>query len=189
MYALHVGDAGLSDIPDDLWADGAESDRQEWLEAKLSEPSKQWLDTLRRIAASITLPVGEDAEDGAVASEVANIMSIVDPPPAKDATLGPTFAGSQFVGGADADLILDHCLWEVKTTENPRDRLTPGLRQLIGYALLDWDDAYELNRVGFCFSRQAAWTSWRLSDLVRRTATSGATLTNLRDEFRTLAGA
>ena len=32
---------------------------------------------------------------------------------------GPTFSGSHYVGGADADLIIDGCLYDVKTTVNP----------------------------------------------------------------------
>ena len=153
-----------------------------------------WTDALRTIARAIG--DGHDVSgwndyatlvDREVASEVANIMGIVDPPPANVAILGPTFDGSRFVGGADGDLILDRCLYDVKTTQNPRGGLTPWLRQLIGYALLDWDDGFRLSQVGFYFSRQGAWISWRLSDLVRRTAASGRTLSELRDEFRTVA--
>lgn len=60
MYALHAGDAGLSDIPDALMADGAGAHRHEWLEARLSEPSKQWLDLVRELRVSIQLPVGDE---------------------------------------------------------------------------------------------------------------------------------
>ena len=74
----------------------------------------------------------------------------------------------------------------MKTTVAPRRDLPRNLRQLIGYALLDWSDALSLERVGFYFSRQGAWLSWPLADVVEQTA-AGATLAELREEFRTLA--
>ena len=61
-------------------------------------------------------------------------------------------------------------------------------RQLIGYALLDWNDAFALQRVGFYFSRQGEWMSWGLPNLIRQsTAVPEATLQGLREEFHTLA--
>lgn len=125
--------------------------------------------------------------DRAVADEVEEIMRAANPLPADTVRCGISFDGSRFVGGADADLLLDGCLYEVKTTERPRDQIAAHLRQLIGYALLDWNDAFALKRVGFYFSRQSAWVSWELDDLVRETAVTGANLRSLRDEFRSLA--
>lgn len=127
--------------------------------------------------------------DKAVAAEVANLMRLANPPKADTAECGTSFDGSGSVGGADADLVLDGCLYDVKTTMYPRRELPSRLRQLIGYALLDWDDKLMLTRVGFYFSRQGAWMSWNLSDLVRQSATSGDTLRGLREDFRSLAQA
>ena len=77
--------------------------------------------------------------------------------------LNPTFgAASGLVGGADADLLLDDCLIDIKTTKNPhldnRDFL-----QLIGYYLLHGFDgihsddskttAREVNSLAIYFSR------------------------------------
>ena len=77
--------------------------------------------------------------------------------------LNPTFgAASRLVGGADADLLLDDCLIDIKTTKNPhldnRDFL-----QLIGYYLLHGFDgihsddskttAREVNSLAIYFSR------------------------------------
>ena len=60
-----VLDASLSDIPDALMANDAESDRQKWPEDKLSEPSKQWLDGLDdlefALAAYFAPPADEDS--------------------------------------------------------------------------------------------------------------------------------
>ena len=79
--------------------------------------------------------------DGSIAIEVADIMRLVDPPAADSVVCGPSFDGSAFVGGADADLIVDGCLYDVKTTMKPRRGLPRSVRQLLGYALLDWNDA------------------------------------------------
>ena len=51
--------------------------------------------------------------------------------------VGPTFDGSEYVGGADADLIKGGCLYAIKTIMDPRRDLPGTVRQLIGYALLD----------------------------------------------------
>lgn len=114
-------------------------------------------------------------------------MRLVEPPDAVSVVCGPSFDGSAFVRGADADLIVDGCLYDVKTTMKPREDLPRNLRQLLGYALLDWNDALGLERVGFYFSRQGSWLSWALDDLVEQTAAHGATLRQLRDDFRSRA--
>jgi hypothetical protein len=66
----------------------------------------------------------------------------------------PTFAGSHDIGGADADFILGDCLWEVKTTKNlDATAVRNSLLQLVGYTLLDYDDAYGIRRVCGYFAR------------------------------------
>ena len=126
-------------------------------------------------------------EYAAEAAEIDNLMRLVQPPPARNMDCGVVFDGSRFVGGADADIILDGCLWDVKTTERPRRGFPLALRQLIGYALLDWNDTYGLEGVGLYFARQGVWLRWNLRDLVRQTATSGASLSKLREEFCAMA--
>lgn len=81
------------------------------------------------------------------------------------AILNPTFALSSAIGGADADLVVDGCLLEIKSTLKPR--LDPEwLRQLLGYVLLDADDAYAISRIGLLLSRQAVLVSWPLDALL-----------------------
>ncbi|MBI3965791.1 MAG: hypothetical protein HY329_09165 [Chloroflexi bacterium] len=63
----------------------------------------------------------------------------------KTVVLNPTFAGSTHVGGADADLIVDGCLIDIKTTVQPRREVPIALYQLLGYTLLDYDDRYGIN--------------------------------------------
>ena len=152
-----------------------------------------WDDGLRAIATA--MGKGEAADwkgctagvDGAIAAEVADIMRLVEPPEADSVVCGPSFEGSAFVGGADADLIVDGCLFDVKTKMKPREDLPLHLRQVLGYALLDWNDVLALESVGFYFSRQGTWLSWALDDVVAQTAAAGATLRRLREEFRSLA--
>jgi hypothetical protein len=55
-------------------------------------------------------------------------------------TVGPTFAGSGLVGGADADLVAAGMLLEVKTTAKKPSLGVVDLFQVVGYVLLDlWE--------------------------------------------------
>ncbi len=72
---------------------------------------------------------------------------------ARPAILNPTFAGSSLVGGADADLIADGCLIEIKTSKDSRIR-PEWIHQLVGYLLLDDDDRRAIRTVGIYMSRQ-----------------------------------
>lgn len=152
-----------------------------------------WSDGLRAVADSTRRKEAPSWDsvaasvDPCVASEVAALMNIVEVPRAESALCGTSFRGSGFVGGADADLILDGCLYDVKTTLRPRRGLTPMLRQLLGYALLDWGDELELDRVGFYWSRQGKWMSWRLDDLIGESASPAESIEGLREEFRRCA--
>ena len=106
----------------------------------------------------------------------------------QDAVLGPVFAGSKYVGGADADLIIQNHLYDIKTTPNPRNGLPNAIRQLIGYVLLDWDNEYNIQGVGLYLSRQGQKVEWKLDELLARTATDPhASLSDLREEFMELA--
>lgn len=104
----------------------------------------------------------------------------------RDYVLNPVFAGSGYVGGADADLILDRRLIEIKTTADARfDQ--QWLLQLLGYVLLDWDDEYRIDGLGVLFARQATLAKWPLADVLRRVGGGGmAALPGLRAEFKDL---
>ena len=80
------------------------------------------------------------------------------------ATLNPVFAGAPDVGGADGDLIVDGCLWEIKTTIQRAQGTW--LLQLLGYVLLDYDDDYAIGHVGLLFPRQGACIRWTLPELI-----------------------
>lgn len=165
-----------------------------WLDAGFRSGG-QWNDGMRSIAENIKrhdTPAWHHflaAVDEDVASEVSALYRIAqDQLPVTGAICGPAFAGSHAVGGADADLIIKNCLYDIKTTVNPRSRLVEGLRQLIGYALLDWDNQYALDQVGFYFARQGACMTWPLSKLIVECASSGsADLGTLRGRIQSLA--
>ena len=96
----------------------------------------------------------------------------------------PHFAGSAAIGGADADLIIDHQLIEVKTTIKP----TLGREwvwQLIGYLLLEWDDAHQISGLGVYSSRHGVLVIWPLSEFLSHASKQQPRpVASLRDEFR-----
>ena len=102
----------------------------------------------------------------------------------RPAVLNPVFAGSADIGGADADLIIDRQLVEIKTTKNNVVEAA-WLRQLLGYVLLDYDDVLQVNTVGLYLARHGMLLSWPIPDLLMclskgRSVDLGA----LRVEFR-----
>ena len=102
-----------------------------------------------------------------------------------EAILNPTFAGSPDVGGADADLILDDCLVEFKTTIKDEIEKVRTLYQLIGYSLLDYDDEFGLGRLGVYMARQGEFIEWPIVNLFERLmGQKPPPLQDLRREFR-----
>ena len=101
-------------------------------------------------------------------------------------TLNPTFVGSDDVGGADADIIIDGCLIEFKSSIQAR--IEPKwLRQLIGYVLLDYDDRHHLHSVGIYMVRQGLLFKWSLLDCLRLlTGNDNNSLAQFRQAFRVL---
>lgn len=95
--------------------------------------------------------------------------------------LGPTFDGSRDAGGADADMILDGLLVDVKTTITPK---VTGemIHQLLGYVLLDYSDRYGIQQVGIYLSRQRKLITWTLDALLSEAGASDG-LAGLRESF------
>jgi hypothetical protein len=87
--------------------------------------------------------------------------------------LNPHFGdGSRFVGGADADALLDDLLLDVKTTGSLKIR-TEDWRQLLAYAALNLHFPIgggkrrrRIRRIGFYFSRHGYLVSWPLAEVV-----------------------
>lgn len=98
--------------------------------------------------------------------------------------LGATFAGSRLFGGADADVIADGLLIDVKATVDPRRAKPQDLQQLSGYTLLDFDDKYGIDSVGLFLARHGVLISWPLDQLLQLLGSSRAALTDLRAQLR-----
>lgn len=84
------------------------------------------------------------------------------------AELNPGFSGSGDVGGADADLIVDGCLWEIKCTARTKGQ-SDWLHQLLAYVLLDYEDEYGIEQAGFLLPRQDKALQWPVGELIERT--------------------
>ena len=99
--------------------------------------------------------------------------------------LNPIFAGSIDVGGADGDLIVESALLDVKATINSRIAGS-WLYQLIGYALLDYDNQYKLTNAGIYLTRQGRLIDWDIQSLIDSLRPNPQTLDELRRDFREL---
>jgi hypothetical protein len=104
----------------------------------------------------------------------------------KPSILNPTFPGSLDIGGADADIIVDGCLIDIKTSVRSQIK-AEYLYQLVGYILLDYDDHYACDSVGIYMARQGLLFNWPLSEFVSElTGDNTHSLASLRQEFRAL---
>lgn len=97
--------------------------------------------------------------------------------------LNPTFTGSGLVGGADADLIVNGCLWEIKSTIKPELK-KEWLYQIVGYALLDFENEHKINELGFYFARQGVLIKWNLSAIVAELSDGQLSLEAARTRFK-----
>lgn len=95
---------------------------------------------------------------------------------------GPTFIGSPHVGGADADLIAGGTLIDIKSSSRASSVGRAEFYQLLGYVLLDYDDAYGITHAGFYLSRYGACITWEVDRLLEALG-AGAALGDLRHEL------
>lgn len=80
--------------------------------------------------------------------------------------LSPSFVGSEDVGGADADFIVDNCLLEIKSTVDLKRSRPEWIYQILGYSLLDYSNEYEITSVGFYLVRQGTYIRWSLHEFM-----------------------
>lgn len=93
--------------------------------------------------------------------------------PTTQIALNPTFnEGSAAVGGADADILLDDCLIDIKTIKEQKLSLQD-VRQVVSYALFanrfgvhNLDDVMPIRRLGIYFSRAGVLHTFALSDCI-----------------------
>ena len=106
----------------------------------------------------------------------------------KPVILNPKFAGSGDVGVADADLIIDGTLFEIKTSKH--NMLKPDwFRQLVAYWLLDYNDELHINGFGIYMPRQGLLMTWPLEEFLTTLSGYAAPIDRsaLRAEFRAVA--
>jgi hypothetical protein len=84
----------------------------------------------------------------------------------RPAVLNPTFAGSSWVDGADADLIVGGCLIDIKCTVKPGPSRM-AVYQLLGYALLDDGDRHGIRSLGIYLARQGVLVEWPVTAFVQ----------------------
>ncbi|MFG2577531.1 hypothetical protein [Streptomyces sp. NPDC048481] len=120
--------------------------------------------TLDHLAAAVPAYVLED---------IAEQMELAERPfapfrqlPDEQRVCGPVFAGSADLGGADADFIVGGLLIDCKATARPHTINRSAVQQLAGYLLLDYDDAYGVDRVGLYLSRQGALITWNVPEFL-----------------------
>jgi hypothetical protein len=101
----------------------------------------------------------------AARSDLAGLRTRTDP----DAvTSGPLFPGGADVGGADGDLIIAGTLIDIKTTMHPARHVRAGIRQLLGYVLIDYTSQHTITGIGLYLARQAKMPTWELDELLPR---------------------
>jgi hypothetical protein len=120
------------------------------------------------IRAGLTQYIGDPIDPDAVA-ELKQLLALIDPAvftARQVCVLNPTFGlASHMVGGADADLILDHTLIEVKVTKDASLK-RQYVNQIIGYYMLydieresplyEWvEKALPITHVAIYFARHA----------------------------------
>ena len=98
--------------------------------------------------------------------------------------IGPAFTGSALIR-ADADLIAAGLLLDLKTSGSfslpPTD-----LDQVIGYALLDFDDEFGITRLGIFSARYGHLAAWEAAGLLRDLAGRDISMEDTRRGFRSL---
>jgi hypothetical protein len=85
---------------------------------------------------------------------------------ARPLVLNPKFNLSVALGGADADLVARHRLIDWKATTKTGIVGRAELWQLVGYALADTNDEYEIREVSIGALRWRSAIAWRLDDLL-----------------------
>ncbi len=136
------------------------------LDAALGSPDQRWVDDVSAVAARCIEPVGQIGDRGTVA-------------------VGPAFAGSALVGGADADLIVGGLLLDVKAAAKATLRKRD-IHQLIMYSLLDLHEEYEIESVAILTARWGVVVEWDLTELLADMAGEPTEIATLRAELSDL---
>lgn len=87
--------------------------------------------------------------------------------------LSVPFSGGIALGGAEADLIVDGQLLDVKANRDVRTLLTRELQQLAGYLLLDTNDTFTISSIGLYRTRNGHLFNVEVPDFLEK---AGATM-------------
>lgn len=100
----------------------------------------------------------------------------------------PTFDRTEDLGGADADLIVDGTLLDLKTAKRPAlDKRT--VWQVLGYLLADTSDRHHISSVGWYFARHGLLWELPVGEFLRRLHGGDVDLGAARAEFADIVGA
>ncbi|MFD4169719.1 hypothetical protein ACFWQ1_22630 [Streptomyces albidoflavus] len=144
-------------------------------------------------AEGFTLPrLLELPHDDLVADVVAQLYQAAEGPllalrartTPQDCTGGPTFAGADIT--ADADLVIDGLLLDVKSTRHPHHLPKSTAWQLLGYLLLDTHDRYCIDSLGLYLTRSGTLVSWPVEEYLDLLGTCHRDLPTLRTVFAEL---
>jgi hypothetical protein len=145
------------------------------LEVRPDATVDELLDTLVDEACVEDLLALLDADRRGLAPLMSSVTRVV---------VGPTFAGSADVGGADGDLLVNSTLLEVKTRLK-HELQQRHLHQLVTYALLDYDDVYGIRELAMFSARHVSLIRWPLDQVIDWLAGTPTNLAELRNDLRT----
>lgn len=103
---------------------------------------------------------------------------------AKRVILGARFRCSKLLGGADADLIVDGELLDLKTTSRSSPLSREYLWQMLGYVMADTNDEHGIEYVGFIWPRWQFRSRWHVDDFVAILGGGETSVDDLRQSFR-----
>jgi hypothetical protein len=129
----------------------------------IAEPLAEHSNNLGRLAAAMVKPLAVEDVSVLGRSTVEELSYLRD---ARHLFIGPVFAQSLALGGADADIIYDGTLVDLKSTAQARVVGREELWQLLGYLFADTDDAYRVERVGIVALRRRRTFIWSSQDLI-----------------------
>lgn len=141
------------------------------------------------IAVSVSVEAMMATQDARAVDDVIALCRAARDPLAsfvnRSAVLNPTFSWSNRIGGADADLIVEGCLLELKTSSDTG--LTGEVaRQLLGYVLLDGDDYHQIRDLAVFYARRPQVLRWPLAEFVHACAARAIDVAVLRAEVNAL---
>ena len=125
----------------------------------------------------------EETRADLVALLSASLEDTADLYQARTVSVNPVFALSIALGGADADMIGDGLLIDFKASKDRSVIRSVELYQLVGYALADLHDWYEIRSVGIQALRWSTRWTVALDGLLRQLSATTRPLADWRERF------